>query len=537
MTKFITVFILSVFFILFASCNSVSPELKTAEQLIESAPDSALQILRNLPPQKYKNPKNRALYGLLMVQALDKIQLPLKPDSLLNYSIAFYQEYHDQDRLASCYLYKGRTNKYALQYETAMNFYLKALDETQNSKNNTLIGRINYDLGDIYIIQQEYTKARQKFKIAYTYFKKDKFQLLAFYSLLSIGRSYHETKDYEIAEKYFRKIYNYAKDSLQKGSLFQEMGLNFHDSKKLDSALVYYRKAIYFPYVNNNRAIRYCYMSNLFFNLNQIDSAFYYANKSFNYETDIRTQRECYRIMTNCEFIKGRTENVTYYMNKYVILGDSIRKIDTQTKGSVLETMHISKKKTEEAENRFRHLFILLFMLIGATVYIYIRKHRLNKQEKLQAEKEAEQIRLNQKIDIRKHEIEKHLDILLKKIQEKKTLMASERKKATINEKETMDIEIYNELLHFNNIGLFYREMDILLNNIVTKLKNGYPNLNEKEITWCCLYLLKISASDMFLLLDYTVNGLKKMRQRLALKMNLQGVSELYTLLDEMLYD
>lgn len=519
--------------IILLSCSHQPQELKTAEQLIETAPDSALHILQRMSPEKYKSDGNRALYGLLMIRTLDKKRLPLKPDSLLDFSIDWYQKHPDPDRLASCYLYKGRSYKYCFKYEKAMDFYLKALDEAKETKNKSLLGRINLDMGEIYTIQRDYPEARKKFGIAYSYFREGKFQLLAFYSLLYIGRTYHDASAYETARKYYQEIIPHAKDSLQKGSLYQEIGLNFSDSKQYDSALFYYRKIIKYPYIETNRAIRYYLLAKLYFELNQIDSSYFYASNSFRFNPEIHTQRECYRIMTNCKFIKGNTDSVTVYMNKYVALGDSIRKIDAQAKGSYIESMHNTKQEIVKARRWIIVLYIFLLLVISASVYIYIIKRRRNKQEKLQ----AEQIRLQQKIDIRKEVVMKKREILLRKIEEKKAGQEVEWKKARPEERCNMIVKMYDELLHLNDVSFFQKEMDTVLNNLVNKLKNRYPALTEKEINWCCFYLLKIPTEDIMVLFDYKVDSLKRMKQRLVNKVGVAGVSELDNFLKAILYE
>ena len=143
-----------------SACSLVPNELTTAEKLIETAPDSALHILQHLAPANYKSDKSRALYGLLMIRTLDKKLLPLKPDSILDFSVAYYEAHPDNDRLAMCYLYKGRAYKYYFQYEKAMNYYLKALDEAKDSKDNLLLGRINTDIGKIFSLQSDFIQAR-----------------------------------------------------------------------------------------------------------------------------------------------------------------------------------------------------------------------------------------------------------------------------------------------------------------------------------------------------------------------------------------
>ncbi|ADQ79024.1 hypothetical protein Palpr_0872 [Paludibacter propionicigenes WB4] len=506
-------------------------ELKTAEQLLEQQPDSAYRMLQKISPDKYQSGAARALYGLLMIETLDKKMLPLKPDSLLDYSIAYYEEHPDKDRLATCYLYKGRSYKYVFLYEKAIEFYLKALDEAAGYKNNMLLGRIYFDLGDIYNIQRDYTLARQKYKTAYSFFKKENSQVLAFYSLLNIGRTYHAAGSYQLAQSYYPKILRYAKDSLQKGALYQEMGLNFYDSKKPDSALVYYRQIINYPYIANNRAIRYYFLSDLFFDLEQPDSAYYYAIRAFNYNPDIRTQRECYRVLANCASTKKNMEDIKKYIPKYQDCSDSIRKIDAQTKGSFIETMHSAKKEAIKSNSRFSIALVLLMCVVASGLVFYYLKHSKNLKEK----KLLEESHVQQKAGIRKDVMRKYSENLLHKIETLKAKRANERKKASHAENVLQDRKIYDELLQIHNPELFFSEMDSVLNNLVSKLKKQYPSLTTKEISWCCLTLLNIPTTDIYLLLDYTVDGLKSMRKRLANKVNLKGVSELNDFLIRML--
>ena len=479
MSKFLLhCWVILLFISAMSACSLVPNELNTAEQLIETAPDSALHILQHLTPTQYKSDKNRALYGLLMIQTLDRKHLPLKPDSLLDFSIDYYQNNKDGDRLATSYLFKGRTCKYASQYEKAMNYYLKALDEATNSNNNLLLGRINLDMGDINNIQGDYKVAREKYQSAYSSFEKAKFQPQAFYSLLNIGRTYHDAKNYKTAQTYYQKIIAQAKDSLQQGALFQEMALNFYDSHNFDSALIYYRRILTYPYITYNRATRYSLLSSLYFDLIQYDSAFFYASESFKYEIDFRTQRECYRIMTNCDFIRGNTQNVTAYMNKYVALGDSIRKIDAQIKGSYMETTHIAKK--EAAKNKYIawYMAILAVLVMIATYFLYRFITRRSIEEKHQ----LQQTHRGEKVNIHKKVIEDKRTGLQQQIEDRKKQMLIEFKNAGPEKREKELRNIYKELLRYDEPDLFYKEMDKFLNGVVTKLKNRYSTLNENEL-------------------------------------------------------
>jgi len=511
-------------------CSVIPDKLQTAEQLLESNPDSALHFIQHLLPNSHLTGSKKALYYLLLTKALDKNYLPLKPDTLLDFSINYYLSHHDNEHLAECYLYKGRMYKNVFLYEKAMTFYLAALD-VAIERNNTLLARINFDMGEIQLSQGDYRLSREKYRQAYKYFTKAGLQNQAFFSLLDIGRSFHAAKEYKNAQTYFRRTLPFARDSLQKGSILQEMAINFYDFHKLDSALVYFRKVIKYPYIGNNRAIRYYYFADMLFDLKQTDSACFYAKCTFRYKPDIRTQRECYRILVNSAALKDNLVELSQYMDNYQHCSDSIRKIDSQTKGSILETIHNKNIEVVKTKNNFWYLFLFFLIVITIMLHLYLKRNRRIKSEKLQLEEKQ----LNQKVSKRKEIVFKHRDKLLKKIESIKEDQAVERKKASQVEKEILDRNIYKEIIHINDINFFHQEMDTVLNNIVTKLKTNYPSLNEKEICWCCLSMLKIPTGDIYLLLDYKVTGLKKMKQRLSQKFNLSGATELNTFLIELM--
>lgn len=115
-TMKITGYSLFTFFliVLVTACAKVPDELNRAEALIETHPDSALSVLKSIIPTYIKYPAKRAFYGLLMIETFDRLKFPLSPDSLLNYSLNYYQKQNNVLCLVRCYLYRGRMDKYNL---------------------------------------------------------------------------------------------------------------------------------------------------------------------------------------------------------------------------------------------------------------------------------------------------------------------------------------------------------------------------------------------------------------------------------------
>jgi tetratricopeptide (TPR) repeat protein len=498
----------------------VPDELKTADRLIDTAPDSAIQILQHISPKLCKEPANHALFGLLIVRAMDKLHQPLKSDSLLDYSLNYYLNHPDNEKLATCCLYKGRRYKNNMQYDKAMDFYLKGLSIAQQTNDNLLLGRFNLDMGDIYLIQRDYSLSRQKYIRSFESFTKIKLKPQAFYSFLNIGRTYHAAGDYMNAQRYYMKVVGSAVDSLEKASVLQEIAINFYDRHQYDSAMICFRQVIHYPYIGNNRAVRYLYFADLLLDLKQIDSATFYAKNAFNFYPDVVTQRECYRILTNTGYLKGNIRQMKMYMNLYVVLYDSVRKIENQYKGSLIESLHSSKMEVIKTKNSQWYLvgFMSVGILIVLILIIQLRKLSILEIQKTQIHYQ------HQKTGIRIDVLTKHSETILQKIDAVKSNQSLERKKASLSEKEKLDRKIYDEILHMNDMDFFYNEMDTVLNNLVSKLRTRYPALTPKEISWCCLYLLHIPTTDIYLLLDYKVGSLKKMKQRLAQKIIVPGI-------------
>ena len=513
-------FPLFLFTILISSCTNPTSDLQKAELLIENKPDSALYILRHLSPTKYNSDENKALFGLLMTEALDRLKLPLLPDSVIDFSINYYQKHPDPVRLANCYLYKGRKYKYAFQYHKASSLYVEGLELIENRKEYMLSARLNFDMADINSYQKDYGKARQKYNEAYNLYLKAKSEYFANTTLLSIGISYSNEKEYKKAQKYFYRVYFHTNDSLTKGLALQNLGINYYALKQYDSAQYYLRKSLSFPYIQTNMAIRNYYLADLYFDLNKLDSADYYAKKSFNYNPDIITRRECYRILVNTYNEKGDIPGLKKSMVAYQNCIDSLRKIETQPKGSYIENLHHTKVESKQNRLKLWVVICILFIFIILACMLFRRLRRHSKK----TIKQTEEKHNRHKAEIRKESVLKKRKALNDKIEKIKTEQIQEKKPVSIAEREFQARKIYEKLLHLNDTEFFFQEMNTLFNNLVTKLRARYQGLNNKELLWCCLYLLDVPTHDMLILLEYkTDNSLKRMKNRLSNKVCIEN--------------
>jgi tetratricopeptide (TPR) repeat protein len=520
--KRLNIYSLMLLLLSLTGCSLTPKDLQRAEQLMESAPDSSLQILQHISPNNYISHSNKALYGLLMFQALDKNYLTLTPDTLINYSINYYEREGQKARLASAYLYKGRMYKYALRYEDATLCLMKAVDNADKTKDFALLGRIYTDLGDICFTQRDYINARVEYKQGYHFYSKTALKGHALELLLAVGKTYYAAHKFNTATFYYKQALLQATDSMSIGSCMQEIAENFYKQKQYDSALHYLRPLIHYPYIDNNRAIRYYVLADVYFDLLQLDSASFYANAAFKYHPNMTTRQGCYRILGNTAFLKNKKVEMSHYINLYTACSDSIKEIESQTKVSVLEKMHQDGKDIQSGKRNYIIFATLLFIVL---LFGFFGLYYLYSQHKKHKQLHEEQIQqANSVLVVKQKDLVRGVQDKIEIAKQKQT---AARKKATLNERDALVLEIYQSKLQLNDWAEFIRLMNYTFNNIVSTLEDSCPDIKRAEIIWCCLHLLDVPQAERMIVLNVSTNSLYKLKQRLALKLQLNGAKML----------
>jgi tetratricopeptide (TPR) repeat protein len=523
--KFITLHIVIavILSVSLTSCSIIPNELKIAEQVMEAHPDSALHILQKLPKEKYNSDANRALYGILLFQALDKNEMTLQPDSLIDFSIDYFLKQEDKPHLATAYFYKGRELKYKTEYEKASMEYYKSIDNCNPNSDYLLLGKIYGDLAAINFVQKENSEARRKYRIAANLFAKAGKLENLLNEYMNIGQTYIIEKKHKIARLYYRKVCSLRPDSFILGAALREIGISYYNNKQYDSALYYYRKSLTYPSRGNNLPFRYYSLANVFFEIDQYDSATIYAIKSLKCAGgNLFMRRENCRIIVNAAYNTGDIKLMNRYMTKYQLYVDSIRVIESQTKATVIEKQHNSKAKATVAKQNLTIYTLLLTVAILIVLIIGVYLYHRSKLRKLEIRNYIQELN------------SKHVFVsqsITTKIEELKSIQMETRKQTQPSDREKFSKELYNNALHIDNWDVFSSEMNHSFNNIVDKLQTEHPALSRKEISWCCLHLLDISNVDKVLLLETTTEGLYKLKQRIAQKLNLVSTKELDTYL------
>jgi tetratricopeptide (TPR) repeat protein len=517
--------LLHFFLIIFmlASCQQTSQKLRLAEEIIETQPDSALKILKEIDYQNEKFDRNKALYGVLMFKALDKNYLTLAPDSLINFSMEFYQNKNDNEKLGEALFYKGRSYNYANQYENATKLYMLALDNLKGSNNYNLLEKVYSDLGHISIVQNEFEEALRKFQKAVFYASKTNKNVLE--ERINIANVYRYQKKFNKAHQIYKEVIRKSSDSIISGLALQEIGVNFFRENKYDSAAYYLNESLKFPAKDTGQAVRLYMLADSFFELNQLDSAIIIAEKSLTFPANYFTKRECYRILANTCYLKKDFKSMAEYMTHYQAMVDSVSKIDSQTKTTVIEQVHLSTTKAKKKSGQVYWLISLIALILALGVFIsyrFIRRNRIISEQKKAVEASLS-VSINEK-EQNKFMLRESLKELIDK---NKALKSNGKKNADVLLSNETIFEIYNQALQLNDYALFGQKINAAYNNMVCELAIKFPAINQKEMLYCCFVLLNIPQNHAMVLLETTSNGLYKIRQRLAQKLELASTREL----------
>ena len=272
-------------------------------------------------------------------------------------------------------------------------------------------------------------------------------------------------------------------------------------------------------------SIRLYRLSDAYYELRQLDSALIYAKKSLTFPANFYTRRECYRILANTCYLQKEFKTMAGYMTHYQTMTDSIRKIDMQTKATIIEDIHQSNTSIKKKSGQVYWLISLITLILALGIFIsywFIKRNRIISEQKKAVEASLS-VSINEK-EQNKFMLRESLKELIDK---NKALKNEGKKNADVLMSDETIMEIYNQALQINDYALFSQKINAAYNNMVCELAIKFPAINQKEMLYCGFVLLDIPQNHAMVLLETTSNGLYKIRQRLAQKLELSSTREL----------
>lgn len=142
--------------VLLASCNRNTPileQMNMAENLMNTKPDSALTLLKNIPVTNIKGKEITARYALLKSMALDKNYIDTTTFDVLQPAIDYYLKKGSPDEKLRTYYYQGRIYQNQGDDDSAMQSFLNGRDLKQVVTDSLLLAHTLVAQGTLYLKQ------------------------------------------------------------------------------------------------------------------------------------------------------------------------------------------------------------------------------------------------------------------------------------------------------------------------------------------------------------------------------------------------
>lgn len=452
-------------FIVSCSQNEICSSLKTAEDIINDNPDSTLSILREIDNDALKDNQLKALYGLLYTSANIKKQKVPDNDSLIDYSIQFFENNNDSYHLADSYYYKGMMCYAKKQLEVSAHYLKKA--ESLSIKygysriTNKIYERLSYlnYITDNKALTLEYSKKYLNSSIEL----KDR--TLISRAFVMVASSYAAVNLSDSAYYYLESGLRYIDgvDSVLKADILVDVGEMYYEKGDLDLSE---NNALQSDSIHPNPHAKMLLGKIEYQRGDRIKAKKYWDHAlSIN---DVKVKKELYKIVANYYAETGNYDDAYVISLKLDSLNDTIN-ISSKTVQELQLKYDRAKSESELYQKILYALVIAFLASIGLLTFLRFHQRRVrsynstintltNKNETYKSEIES----FSEKVNMYQHEIGLYVskvsnyeEEISKNIEKIKLLKTSDRSK----QKEIDELK--------DNISTFYK-------SIMSELQKGY---------------------------------------------------------------
>ena len=495
------------------ACNRHSEHWATItemETIIEERPDSVLNVLQAIDTDELIGDEERAKHALLLSMAMDKNYIDRTDFEVLQPAIDYYEDNGTATDKLRTYFYQGRIYQNAGNNATAMECFVKAIAEGNESDDILTKARIHFAKAQIYYSLYEWDNAIEAYKTAASYFKQAGRHHSYVHCLILIVNGYTLKNEPENALPYIdeckqlREImsFPFLRD-------FYSSYITYLEDCGTDAEI----KDVIKEYLNTIpvESIDWLTLANAYIELCQYEEALQ-AIEQYRNGTDKSLEIKYKALKSKIYEKLGRYEESLRAYKEYMVMSDSTTWAIMQQDTKFVEERHnleMAKARETEAKNRLTIIVLGCAVALMASLYIInlIRK-RLKKSrvenaqllsekalyEQMYNEVVAERDALNEMIANNTIK-EEAMEVIKKRLGVLHTIIVSH-----LSAKDT-DIKRANEELEH----LIANRNDFIKSTRLT-LEENYPHffahlhdkgLEEFEIDFCCLYAIGLKGKEI----------------------------------------
>ena len=495
------------------SCGQHSKHWETLAQVetyIEERPDSVLKVLQGMDKGELSGMEEKAKHALLLSMAMDKNYIDRTDFDVLQPAIDYYEDNGSATDKLRTYFYQGRIYQNAGNNAAAMESFVNAVSEGDESDDILTKARVFFNRGTIYYSLYEWDSFIETKKLAAEYFKQAERYNSYVHCLILIINGYTLKKDYHAALPYIDEC------KQQRETMSFPLLCDFYSSyityledcgtdAEIKDVIEEYRNII--PAKN----IDWLTLANAYIKIKEYDSALQ-AIERYDSIPEVTASLKYKALKSDIYDNLGRYEESLRAYKEYMVVSDSTTWAVMQQDTKFVEERHnleMAKAKETEAKNRLTIIVLACVIALMASLYIlnFIRKRlKETKRKNIQLESEkahyekmylevlSERNALNDMISNSTVKDET-MEIIKKRLGVLNTIIVSH-----LSEKGT-DVKRANEELE----KLIADRNDFIKSTRLT-LEENYPHffaylhdkgLEEFEIDFCCLYAIGLKGKEI----------------------------------------
>ncbi len=474
-------------------------------------------------------------------------------------SLQLAKKNKDENRIFSAHQHLGYFYLNGGNHEKSISHYLQSLTLAEKLQNPKKIAKASQGIGIIYNKQMDFDRAEKYFTQSLNYQKQLKDTAGIIRLSNDFGILNKNKKNYQEAEKWFLEILELSKNgqyTWAHQSAYNNLGLLYYQMNLYQRGIAFSQKGVDEFAKNNNKRALSDALNNLSKNelaLGRTQSAINHALQSLQLAREIKTlekQREALKVLAQAHENQGKTGTALTYYKEYKALYDSIYTIQKSAQIHGLEKKFNSAKKDKEiallakdaelARTRSSWILIGLGLVLFFGGLLFWKQIQNRKKEKLiEKEKrkvsELETARLKRELSFKKQELTSKVLQLCRKNEFMQTL--DEKVKAINQEVKSTDKKQLEKLSRQINQDIdadadweqFLQSFESVHTTFMKTVNQTYPNFSKGEIRMACLLKMNLSTKDIANLLNITVAGVKKSRNRMRKKMEIESSDNLTT--------
>ena len=501
--------------------------------------EKALEQLSSINPSELSTQSDKAFYGLLATQARYKCYITASSDSDINRALDYYQHHgNEKDKLIRSYIYHGAVMEELGKPDTAMLSYKRAEVEALEKRDIFNVGYARLRMGVLYNEHHAYDgRDIEKFEQALDCFKATNNIDYQIVCLQKLGANYRQTNP-DKAQKAISEAISLAQEKKDTGKIINSVSelaqlyfrLENNKSNKTAYQQLQQIKALdpEGHYRSTDKILSYRF-ANIYSALRMPDSAMYYLQFVENQKLSQKDSIQYLEALSNIAKAKG--DSITYLklINECNNLTFSILSdpdvLDIMYAENAIDQEYAQK---EEANQRkaFAIVASVILALLALALLFYRRAHRY---DRLVLElKDQSQSQMNDLTGLQGNISEMKInDERLKGFIASNMGMMREMIEACYHEPNNRIAENMKRIVKFqdsnrDNWVKLYDYIDLEHNNIMTRTRQQYPQLNDRDLLLLALTSMGFTYIQTAIIMGYSnATSVSVIKQRLAKKMGL----------------